>query len=63
MKCPECKNRIKEVHVYSQCWQRGTLKGTKIVDHGSIEEILETTKIECPECCADLTALVEEASA
>jgi len=60
MKCPNCDKELEEVHVYSQCWQKATLKGNKIVDYGSVEDILDTDTIECPECGENITKLVEE---
>ena len=55
MKCPKCKEEIDFVFVVSECYQRGTLKNRTIVDYGEIEKVLETIRIECPKCYADLT--------
>jgi hypothetical protein len=60
MKCPKCKKEINEVCVYSQCFQYATLKDKQIVEYGAVEEILNTERIECPLCQADLTNLVVE---
>lgn len=61
MICPKCKKKISYVNVFSECRQRGDLKkGTnEIEDYGSIEEITETTDVECPECSASLINDVE----
>lgn len=60
MQCPKCKKEIKNINIISECWQKGEIdeKGV-IVHYGSIEEILETKKIECAndECYEDLTKL------
>jgi len=60
MKCPNCKEEIDCVRVYSECYQIGALEGNKIVDYGSVEEITETVGIECPKCGHDIRLLVEE---
>jgi Zn finger protein HypA/HybF involved in hydrogenase expression len=60
MQCPGCKKQISRVNVYSECYQHGYLEGNKIASYGSVEEILETVAIECPECGHDLEPLVEE---
>jgi len=62
MKCPKCKTEIEYVRVYSQCYQNAYFKeGTnKIEDYHSVEEILETLAIECPECDEDIINEVEE---
>lgn len=58
MKCPECKNEIEHVNVISKCWQKATLEGNKMIDYGSVEDVLETLAVECPECSADITPSV-----
>ena len=62
MLCPKCKKEIKQVNIISECWQKGEVneKG-EIIGWGSIEEILETVKIEHRgnDCFADLTDLIE----
>jgi DNA-directed RNA polymerase subunit RPC12/RpoP len=60
MKCPKCKKEIDSVRIYSQCYQVGELKDNKIINYGSVEEILETLGIECPECSEDITKHIEE---
>jgi DNA-directed RNA polymerase subunit RPC12/RpoP len=50
MICPQCKEEIKHVNVYSECVQKGNLEGNKVVDYDLIDEITETVAIECPEC-------------
>src|SRR5262245_37096464 len=60
MKCPRCRQEIEMVRVYSTCWQIGTLVGRTIVNYDSIEEILETIAIRCPECGADIQDVVEQ---
>jgi hypothetical protein len=61
MRCPNCKKIIETVNVYSQCYQKACIddKGN-VSDYGSVEEILETMAIECPECAEDLTKLCTE---
>ena len=60
MKCPKCKKEIKSVRVYSETWQKGTLKGNVIEDYGKIEELTETISIECPECNEDISEHIEQ---
>ncbi len=54
MKCPNCKKEIEKVRVYSEAWQWATLKGKEIDEYGSIEEVLETICVECPECNTEI---------
>jgi DNA-directed RNA polymerase subunit RPC12/RpoP len=58
MKCKGCGQEITKVQLYCTCWQIGYLDGNKIIDY-VVEEIEETTGIECPECGTDLTEDVE----
>ena len=60
--CPKCKAKLDNVNVYSQCLQCGELDGNKVDSYrrSSVEEVLETLAIECPECGADITKLIEE---
>jgi len=58
--CPECKKKMNRVYVYSQCRQIGEVRGTRIVDYGTVDEVLETLGIECPNCAADLMGLLGE---
>lgn len=61
MQCPKCKAIINTVNVYSQCYQKASLNDEGIVsDYGSVEEILETMAIECPECAEDITKICTE---
>lgn len=60
MKCPKCKKNIKRVRVYSETWQTGYLERNKIVDYGSVEELTETTGIECVECNEDIAEHIEQ---
>lgn len=60
MKCPNCKKEIEKVRIYSECWQYGTLEKNTVSDYGSIEDILETVAIECPECNADIINSIEQ---
>ena len=60
MICPNCKAEIEDVNVYSECYQRASLEGNKVVDYGGVEELLETVGIECPKCGHDIMDLVEE---
>jgi len=59
MKCKGCGREIDQVRVYSECWQDGTLEGNRVIVYGPIEEITETTAIECLECHTDLMDDVE----
>jgi len=60
MKCPKCKKEINQVNIVNECWQKaGINKKGKIVDYGSIEEILEPVKIECPECFDDISQYID----
>jgi len=61
MKCPLCNNKIEQVNIISDCWQKADVdKDRNIVDYGSIEEILGTKRIECPKCSSDITKYVKE---
>lgn len=60
MKCPKCKKEINQVVVTSECWQYGELEGNKIKDYGSVEEILNTIDVDCPECGESIKDAVEE---
>lgn len=59
-KCPKCKKPIENVRVYSECYQMATLNGLKITEYGTVEEVLETKSIECPECSQDIKEHIEE---
>jgi hypothetical protein len=59
MECPHCKKEITSVNVYTESWQKGFLDGNKIVSYGP-NSVLETTEIECPECCGNIWDNVEE---
>ena len=59
MICPKCKNEISYVNLYSECRQECGLKGSKIVEYGTVQDILDTHSIECPECSADISDFVE----
>lgn len=59
-KCPKCGKEITSVNVISNCWQKAELEGNKIVDWGSLEDILDTLFIECPECQAQITKHIEQ---
>ena len=60
MKCPKCKKEIKTVNIISECWQKGDVEGNKIVDIGSVEDVLDTIKIEHRDndCLANLTKIL-----
>ena len=46
MKCKKCNKEIKEVLVYSECYQKAQVnKKGEITDYDSVEEITETTAI------------------
>lgn len=53
--CPNCKSKIKYVHVYSQCKQTADIdENKKISNYSSVEHIFETQAVECPECCESI---------
>jgi len=54
MKCPKCKKEIETVRVYSECYQICPVSHNTIKHYGEIEELTETTSIECTECNQDL---------
>lgn len=58
--CPDCKQKLEWVWVYSQCRQRGRLRGDCIVDFFAVDTILDTLGIECPFCACDLMGVVKE---
>lgn len=58
-KCPECGAELERVNVISECWQKAELKGDKITDYGSVEDILDTLYVECPECQAKITKYIK----
>lgn len=60
MKCPKCKKQISYVNIISNCWQKAYLKGNKITEYDSIEDVLDTLFIECPECQAKITKYIKE---
>ena len=63
MKCPKCKKEIVNVNVISECWQKAEVnKNGEIIDWGSVEDILDTIKIEHRDndCLADLKGIVTE---
>jgi hypothetical protein len=60
MVCPLCKKVIGQVRVVSECYQYGELKGNKVDDYGSVEEITETIDVICPECNRSIIDYVEQ---
>ena len=55
MKCPKCGEEIPYVRVYAECWQRGEIKGNRVIRYGPIENVMETPSgIECPKCDEDI---------
>ncbi len=60
MKCPVCGKELFWVNIYGECYQHGYLEGNRVVSYGAVKEVLETIAIECPECAADLSEVVEE---
>jgi hypothetical protein len=56
MKCPKCSKEIDSVVVVSECWQWGYFEeGTnKIAEYGSVEEVIDTKRMNCPECHKDI---------
>jgi hypothetical protein len=60
MKCPQCHKEIDRVTVVSRCWQYANVdKDGNLFDYGSVEEILNTLKIE-HECGANITKRVNQ---
>jgi DNA-directed RNA polymerase subunit RPC12/RpoP len=63
MNCPNCNTEIDHVNVFSQCWQKADINEQgNITDYGSIEDIMDTQGIECPECHTDITDKIKELS-
>ena len=60
MECPKCKKEIEYVNVISNCWQKAELKGNKIIKYGSVQAVLDTQFIECPECLKEITEYIIE---
>jgi len=60
MKCQKCKKEIEFVWVISRCQQKGWLKDNKIDEYDSVDEILDTIIIECPECGNDIKKYIKE---
>lgn len=61
MKCPNCKNELEYVRVYSQCWQKADVDENGVItDYGSTKEILDTLGIECPFCSEDISNVIKE---
>ncbi len=61
MKCPHCKKEILIVTVISECWQKADVnENGRIVEYGSVEEVLETVKVECRNCFGDITDIIED---
>ena len=60
MKCPKCDENIETVRVYSEAYQVSTLKGSKIDNYGSVQELTETVAIECPICGEDIINYIEQ---
>lgn len=58
-KCPKCKKEIEYVNVVSNCWQKVQLEGNKLIDYGSVQEVLDTQFIECPKCQAKITKYIK----
>lgn len=61
MKCPNCNKELTRVNVISECWQKADVdsKG-RITNHWGVEEILDTLNIECPECYADISVVIQQ---
>ena len=60
MKCPKCKKEIEYVNVISKCWQKAQLENNKIIDYGSVQEVLDVQFIECPECLEKITEHIKQ---
>lgn len=60
-RCPLCSAELEYVLVYSECRQRGEIDDEGIVsEYSGVEEVFETTAINCPECGSDLQPYVRE---
>lgn len=59
MQCPECRAELDKVDIYSECKQTGYVKDNKIVDYSLVNSVGATDRIECPNCCEDITNLKE----
>ncbi len=60
MKCPKCKKGLENVNVYSEALQIAELNDNSIISYGSVEEIFETLRIECPFCGKEITKLIKD---
>jgi ssDNA-binding Zn-finger/Zn-ribbon topoisomerase 1 len=60
MKCPNCKQAIDHVNVFSEARQIGELKGNKVVEYSAVQDVSdETTGAECPNCSYSLMSVLE----
>lgn len=55
MKCPNCKEEITQVNVISECLQKADIDvHGEITNFGSVEEIFDAQRIECPSCLTEI---------
>jgi hypothetical protein len=60
MICPNCKKKLTEIIVFSECWQQATVEGNNIERYGSIGGDLEPTDAQCPKCYVSVFDLIDE---
>jgi hypothetical protein len=61
MNCPHCRLKLAYVNVYSKCVQACQIDSEgHVVDWGSVDEVLDTAEIECPNCQASVRDIVVE---
>ena len=58
MKCPDCKEEITDVEVESKCYQNAFVENGEVVDYSSIKHIGNTIRVNCGNCGADVTKLL-----
>jgi len=59
MICPKCNEEIEHVIVISECSQRGTLEGNRVVEYDELTAGA-TRWIECPKCSEVIDEAVVE---
>jgi hypothetical protein len=58
--CPECKKKIYNVTVISECIQKASLTQHNKLKDWTPATVEDTLKILCPKCSADIRYLVDE---